>query len=424
MGFANSHFYKDEDGNILGVERVVRDVTDRVRAEEELARHHEQLEQLVAERTTALKTSERRFADFAEVAADWFWETNAQHRFIILSKQTREPLDFGSTQLLGKKPWELRHPDEFAQVEKWAQFQADFEARRPIRNFEYRIHPDLADGGWRSVNSKPVFAEDGSFLGYRGSARDITGRKQLEAQLVQSAKLSSLGEMAAGIAHEINTPHATVILSVYNALDALKRGKKSEVRETLKLVERQTEYMAAVIQQMLSFSRDAQHDEEEVVNLNDAVKTVLSIQAKRLEQDEIKIRHVRSRKTPLVYGRRVQLEQVCYNLLQNAAQAVYGQDEQTIVFQTRVRGQRAQLEVRDSGIGIPPSLQQQVFEPFFTTKSRHMGTGLGLSVSLRIAEQHHGRLRLRSRPGKGTTFLLDLPLHSRKRRSAAQELDG
>ena len=111
------------------------------------------------------------------------------------------------------------------------------------------------------------------------------------------------------------------------------------------------------------------------------------------------------------------MEQVCYNLLQNAAQAVFEQSTKTILFQTRVRGQRVLLKIQDSGIGIPKSWQAQVFEPFFTTKSRHRGTGLGLSVSLRIAEQHDGELRPRSRPGHGATFILDLPLYSGKEES-------
>lgn len=111
------------------------------------------------------------------------------------------------------------------------------------------------------------------------------------------------------------------------------------------------------------------------------------------------------------------MEQVCYNLLQNAAQAVFEQSTKTILFETRVRGQRVLLKIQDSGIGIPKSWQAQVFEPFFTTKSRHRSTGLGLSVSLRIAEQHDGELRLRSRPGHGATFILDLPLYSGKEES-------
>tara|TARA_B100000809_G_scaffold82849_1_gene81213 strand:+ start:45 stop:380 length:336 start_codon:yes stop_codon:yes gene_type:complete len=111
------------------------------------------------------------------------------------------------------------------------------------------------------------------------------------------------------------------------------------------------------------------------------------------------------------------LEQVCYNLLQNAAQAVFEQSTKTILFETRVRGQRVLLKIQDYGIGIPKSWQAQVFEPFFTTKSRHRSTGLGLSVSLRIAEQHDGELRFRSRPGHGATFTLDLPLYSGKEES-------
>jgi len=411
-GSANVRLDKDEAGNVVGVSGVVRDVTRRVEIENELSAYREHLEELIEERTQELVANRKRFADFAEVGSDWLWEADENHRFTWFSERMGEVLKADPGKLIGTSPFDLPHPEESRLSEKWAEMRAVVDERRSFRSFEYRMQTSLTDNPWRSISGKPVYAEDGTFRGYRGMGHDITERKQLEAQVIQSAKLASIGEVAAGVAHEVNTPLATIILSMFNVREALKQNNPELVESILSMVEQQTETVAGVIRELLSFSRNAQHDEQEVVDLNGVIETVFGLQARRLEQNQISLQQQKSPKPALVLGQKVPLEQICYNLLQNAMHAVFNQPVQTISLQAYVRGQRVLLEVRDSGIGIPKSQQQQVFEPFFTTKQRHLGTGLGLSISLRIARQYGGELRLQSKPGQGATFTLDLPLYA------------
>ena len=220
----------------------------------------------------------------------------------------------------------------------------------------------------------------------------------------QMDKLSSLGRMAAGIAHEINNPLAGILLYSSNLSKKVPPGGLLE--EGLKIIVKETQRCKTIIQGLLEFARDRK-PQRALVNINDIMESALGI-----VENEFHLRHVRVKKqldkvVEKVYLDENQVEQVFINILLNALQAV--EDKGIVTVQTVVdlEHKKIHIEISDNGCGISPDDMKRIFEPFFSTKAN--GTGLGLAVSYGIVENHHGDIHLFSEPGKGTRFIIQFP---------------
>ena len=220
----------------------------------------------------------------------------------------------------------------------------------------------------------------------------------------QVDKLSSLGRMAAGIAHEINNPLAGILLYSSNLSKKVPPGGLLE--EGLKIIVKETQRCKTIIQGLLEFARDRK-PQRALVNVNDIMESALGI-----VENEFHLRHVRVKKqldkvVEKVYLDENQIEQVFINILLNALQAV--EDKGIVTVQTVVdqEHKKINIEISDNGCGIAPDHLKRIFEPFFSTKAN--GTGLGLAVSYGIVENHHGDIHLFSEPGKGTRFIIEFP---------------
>ncbi len=220
----------------------------------------------------------------------------------------------------------------------------------------------------------------------------------------QMDKLSSLGRMAAGIAHEINNPLAGILLYSSNLSKKVPPGGLLE--EGLKIIVKETQRCKTIIQGLLEFARDRK-PQRALVNINDIMESALGI-----VENEFHLRHVRVKKqldkvVEKVYLDENQVEQVFINILLNALQAV--EDKGIVTVQTVVdlEHKKIHIEISDNGCGISPDDMKRIFEPFFSTKAN--GTGLGLAVSYGIVENHHGDIHLFSEPGKGTRFIIEFP---------------
>ncbi len=239
-------------------------------------------------------------------------------------------------------------------------------------------------------------------------------RVQMQAQLVQSAKLAAIGEMAAGVAHELNSP-MTVIIGNAQMLQR-ELGPEHPSSQLLKDIVTCGLRCKKIIQNLLTFARQ----EPPVVtptDLNEVVERVLSLVKYQINRNGIVICTDLARDLPMVAANGQQLDQVLINLLLNARDALDGveREEKHIHIRTGVRRgedgqQQVVVAVKDNGQGIPPENLDRLFDPFFTTKEASRGTGLGLSVSLGIARAHGGTIEVESRPGEGSTFTLVLPL--------------
>lgn len=241
---------------------------------------------------------------------------------------------------------------------------------------------------------------------YSQTRRQLEELKHAEAQLVAGEKLSTVAKLAAGVVHEINNP-LTAILG-YAELLMTKGEHSPEDRERLGLIIQETSRAARMLRNLLKFSRD-EAPERRPCSLVDQVRWVLELNDHQLMRAEIEV-ETELAQLPPVWADESQIQQVLVNLVQNARQAMAGRDRPRVL--TIKLGERAgavQLEVLDTGPGIPPDVLPRVFDAFVTTKPPGEGTGLGLWVSYGIIEKHGGRLWAENRPSGGAAFIIELP---------------
>ncbi len=240
------------------------------------------------------------------------------------------------------------------------------------------------------------------------SARDSLVRlRATQVQLVQAAKMSALGQLVSGVAHELNNPLSVII--GYGQL-LLSREIPPAMQRPIELMVSQGDRMAKIVRNLLFFARQ-RPPERLAVGLNEVIERTLALRLNQLKLSGIAVEREYARDLPLIAGDPHQLEQVVLNLLLNAEQAILeGKRGGRIGLRTGVaeEGRAVEARVADDGPGIPADTLPHVFEPFFTTKVVGTGTGLGLSVSYGIVQEHGGRLSVESRPGE-TVFVLTLP---------------
>ncbi|WNC13808.1 ATP-binding protein [Brevibacillus brevis] len=240
--------------------------------------------------------------------------------------------------------------------------------------------------------------------------QDVSEKIKIEAQLVQSAKMAAIGEMAAGVAHELNSP-LTAILG--NSQLLLREMKESPAAPLMNDIYQCGVRCKKIIQNLLTFSRQDEYLFS-TVPLDDVVEDALGLVGYQLSVSGLTIVKELVQPPLLFHGSRHQIEQIVINLLLNARDALVGRDDPRIELRSFTREEDgrayAGLTVRDNGAGISQDQLPQIFQPFYSTKDRTKGTGLGLSVSLGIAEAHGGKLFAESQENKGSTFTLLLPL--------------
>jgi PAS domain S-box-containing protein len=244
---------------------------------------------------------------------------------------------------------------------------------------------------------------------------DITDRVHLEEQLQISEKMASIGLLAAGVAHEVNTPLTGISSFTQMLLDGAEPGDPKTV--LLEKIEKQTFRAAKIVNGLLTLSRPGSGDAERTsVDLNTVVTDVFSLLEHQFEVGSIKIRRELSAGSVIVPGIEHQLQQVFLNLFLNARDAMPRGGWLSV--STRIDGDTAIAEVADTGSGIPSEQLARIYDPFFTTKAIGRGTGLGLSIIYGIVREHQGSIRCDSAVGQGTRFTLSLPLEQVQARSA------
>ena len=246
----------------------------------------------------------------------------------------------------------------------------------------------------------------GSITHYVGVERDTTDELRLRDQLVHSERLSAIGELVAGVAHEINNPLQTIVGSVELMMD---EAPSPALQRDLEVVRREASRAGQIVRNLLSFVRRSAPDRGEV-DLNDVVRAVLRLREFHLQQDNIALVAELSRARLPALANREEIQQIILNLVLNAEQAIQLSGiGSRITVRSYGSGHHQVIEVADDGPGIGPEIRGRIFEPFFTTKDVGQGTGLGLSISHGIAASHGGSLKLGPRQGSGSCFRLTLP---------------
>ena len=281
----------------------------------------------------------------------------------------------------------------------------------------YKIRLLLPTGETRVANIAiaPLLTRDFAVVGRIVLVDDITDRMELEAQLTQAEKLSSIGLLAAGVAHEVHTPLA--VISSYTQMLAKQMRPMMEqdkrLAPVLDKITQQTFRASEIVNGLLNFSRTG-GSEFGTIDLNRLLHDTLTLVDHQFKTAQIRVETDMDQELPRIQGNEGKLQQVVLNLLLNARDAMHGCANGRIRIATQQRAGRVTVVVQDFGDGIEPEHLHRIFDPFFTTKSKpgngqHKGTGLGLAVSYGIMQEHGGKMQVESELGVGTTFRLEFP---------------
>ena len=385
---------REERDGIVGHVAVARDVTQRHEAEE------------------ALRISEQRLQQVVETTGAGIWDVDVAAGTVYVSAAWNR--------MLGHPPgarWDVRRANELVHPDDRRALVADFEAHcrgdRGVHEGEVRMR--AADGSWRWVHVHGrVVARDasGSPLRMVGANVDVTERRELQARLLIADRMSSMGMLAAGVAHEINNPLSYVLSNVAWARDVAARTgcttpcvPPDEIRTALAEAYEGAERVRDIVRDLRALSSTRDDEPVGPVDLQGVVSSALQMarsHVKHRARIESELGDV-----PPVAGTPSRLGQVVLNLLVNAAQAIEAGAADTNVIRVRV-GEgpdgRVAVEISDTGRGIPPDVLPRIFDPFFTTKDVGEGTGLGLSIAHAIVTGLGGEIRVDSTVGRGSTF--------------------
>jgi nitrogen-specific signal transduction histidine kinase/PAS domain-containing protein len=372
----------------------------------------------------ALEESEQRFLDYAETASDWYWETDPNHIVTRMKdyEQLRAMGRLPLTSRIGLARWDFAKDFE-SEPEKWAIHRSMLEARQPFRDF---IYPAVRFDGsltYVKVSGKPYFDAKGNFLGYRGTGNDVTASvradqaeaalRQVQAELVHIARVTTLGELAASIAHEVNQPISGTLANAQAALRFLgaQTPDLDEVKKALDRIVRDSLRAGAVVGRIRDLIKKAPAREDRV-DINAAIREVIELTRGEATKNGVLVRTELAESLPLVRGDRVELQQVILNLVLNAAEAMSALAEgprRLEIVTGRTGSGYVLVVVRDTGPGLTPAVEENLFKPFHTTKPS--GMGLGLSICRTIVESRGGQIWASANAPRGAVFQFKLPVH-------------
>ncbi|MEI7769402.1 MAG: response regulator [Chloroflexales bacterium] len=360
-----------------------------------------------------VKLSERRYKDLFANAYDMIFMLDRELRITSINKVGAQITGYPVQDLIGQPLWTLCAPDSWVIAQAHLRSLLDGQGVPPFE-LELAHH-----------NQEPIYLEVSAHVMQNGGsrpaglhciARNLTDRRRLEQQLVQSEKLSAIGQLVAGVAHELNNPLTSV--SGYAQLTLRNTHLTDDTRQDIEQIHAQAERAAKIVQNLLIFARE-HTPERSMVALNEVLRSALALQAYQLRVDNINVQLDLDPDLALTVADPHQLQQVFLNLITNARHAMVERGGRgTLTLRTQVvphpeheaDEQMIRIEVADTGVGIPERNLRKIFNPFFTTKPIGQGTGLGLSICFGIVKEHEGQIWAESQVGNGTHVFIDLPV--------------
>ena len=403
-------------------QQISKDKQALQETQEKLLFLNRNLENMIADRTRELALSERKWSRIFEVSRDMILVASGDGALMDLNPAGLQMLGISTLEDLSTEARRERDPAEresererhnlrlhdlFHCEEDWSRLEEEIQAQGYLANAEV----DLKRGNGASFSALLSGSVERNAEGRIDTlhflVKDISQRKAMEKQLLQADKMASIGQLAAGIAHEVNNPLGMIL--GYTQLLLREEDPATQRYADLKIIEKHTRTCKAVVGDLLSFARSTR-TRKEVGHIHSAVENILSVVRHHFELDGVTIEKELDPRIPNMVLDEEKIKQVIMNLIINAKQAIGKNGAirlQTLYNETK--GQEL-IRISDTGSGIEPEYLSRIFDPFFTTKGTGEGTGLGLSVSYGIIKDHCGEILVESEPGKGSTFTLILPV--------------
>ncbi len=378
------------------------------------------LEKIVERRTRKLSRSEKKFRNFFINSKDMVYFCDSTNRLATMNNAGLEMLGYS----MEEEP-ELKLSDVFRNEDDLDKYFETIIDTGFVEDLEVEFV--RADGTviYVLLSATAVFDEKRKFIGCEGIAKDLTRVRTMMEQLASSEKMASVGQMAAGVAHEINTPLGVIL--GYSQLMMDDFTPESEEGQSLIVIERQAKACRKIVADLLKFSRQSESARENIL-INEVMEDVLAVTEHSLNMDHIHAHRDLNENMPTIIGDTEKLRQVFINFVNNAHHAMEKQGGGDIYLSCHYEEENQQVvaTIRDTGHGIPEEVKAKIFDPFFTTKPVGKGTGLGLSVSYGIIQDHGGVIELES-PAKtddgnlqGTAFHVKIPVLPREATSVIE----
>lgn len=384
----------------------------------QLQQLNSKLEGMVEERTRNLSESEAKFRNFFENSKDIIYFCDQSGKITNINSSGRQLLGLESV------VERVNFHDLFDDDIELGQYLTALRDNGFVSDLEIECKGRNSKTRHILLTANALYDQNDTIIGYEGIGKDMTRLKTITAQLINHEKMASVGQMAAGVAHEINTPLGIILGYTQLMMDDFE--SHSETHTSLEVVERQTRVCRRIVADLLKFSRQAASAKSEL-DLNTIIQEVLAVTEHTLNINQINVIRNFSPDQPKIFGDAEKLQQVFINLFNNAQFAMADGGELTI--STDKTEAEVFISIMDNGCGIPDEHKNKIFDPFFTTKEVGKGTGLGLSVTYGIVQDHNGTISVESPPLSadsdqnlhGTVFRIRLPLNKHSNQNIAKE---
>jgi PAS domain S-box-containing protein len=365
---------------------------------------NQNLENLVEKRTEELALSEHKFRRIFEVSQDMMLVTRKDGRIVDMNPAGFTMLGYDETRDL---LYDSSFADFFADTSDWNSIQESIEQYGFVSNLEVELKHNDAQciRSLVSANLDKALSEKKDTIHFL--VKDIEQRRMVEEQIAQADKLASIGQLSAGIAHEINNPMGIIL--GYTQLLLRNEDRDSEKYADLKTIEKHVRNCKSIVEGLLNFARTSK-PREDIIRIDEAIDDVLSFIQQHAGLENIEVKKTYNPALPQMLLDEKKIKQVLMNLIMNAKHAIGDKGVLSLATAMNESGRQVMVRVADTGYGIEKRNLARIFDPFFTTKPTGEGTGLGLSVSYGIIKNHGGDILVESKAGKGSTFTILLPV--------------
>ena len=360
-----------------------------------------------------LRQSEEKYRTILREIADSYFEVDLAGNLTFVNDAACRNLRYSRKELLGMNYRGFAAEESIEHV--YQAFNTVYRTGEPNKGFLWKLIRKDGSIGFADTSASLLRSQTGEIIGFRGVGRDVTERKmaeeerkQLELKAQIASRLASVGEMAAGVAHEINNPLTGVIGYAQYLVE--REDIPPDIRSELAAINDGARRVAGIVQRLLAFSRQTE-PERKLVDINELIESTLVLRAYHLRVNNIEVVTRLAPDLLETVADPGQIQQVLLNLIVNAEKEMklaHGKGKLTMT--TEKSDNTIKICCQDDGPGIKPEVMDRIFDPFFTTSEVGQGTGLGLSLCYGIVAEHKGKIYAESKPGKGATFIMELPV--------------